>query len=114
MVGAVNKRARLLGAFYNLILLFSSLVFGFIIIEGALWLLNTPPHPETIFEGNAVDKKNGFVLRPNTVSRHSSWEFDTEVSVNEMGFRGEASVKPNTALFAMMLGGSFLNCVGNP
>ena len=91
----------------NSFLIIISIIIGVLLIEASLWIFNLPPYPETVFSGNAPDRENGFVLRPNSTTRHSSWEFDTIIHVNSIGIRGSDKITENTSPFSFILGDSF-------
>lgn len=74
-------------ALQNSLLVVISLILSILLIEGGLWLFKIPPFPEQLHNIYMPDKENGFIHEPNANSRHSSWEFDYQIKINNIGIR---------------------------
>lgn len=96
----------------NVLLLIGSVIVSICVAEAGLWLLHIPPFPDRINDNLMPDPEAGFVFRPNSVSKHSSWEFDTAIRINNIGARVDYDVSPQTRIFAFLLGDSFAQSCG--
>ncbi len=100
----------------NIIKSFATVVISIIVtiisLEAMLWLFHLPPYPETVYSGYKKDDQNGFVLRPNTILRHSSWEYDETVTVNNYSIRHQKDLNNDASVYAFVLGDSFANGYG--
>jgi len=102
-----KSKGRLLSTLQNTLLVMCSVIIGLLLVEAALWILHLPPYPERVYNVLEVDEENGFRFRPNSVSRRSSWEYDTPVEINSIGMRDYGSVGKDSQPFAFLLGDSF-------
>ena len=92
----------------TILMVIVSIFIGILIIELMLWVFNIPPHGERPFSGNKNDNKAGFSLRDNSITRLSSWEYDTVVKVNNAGFLNGKNVTNKTRPDLFILGDSFV------
>jgi hypothetical protein len=90
----------------NIVLITLSIILSVLLIELGLWVFKYPPYPETIPDVYLSDKENGFVLRPNSISRHSSWEFDTTIKINNLGIRRSNNLTKKSPISIFLLGDS--------
>jgi hypothetical protein len=90
----------------NIVLITLSMIISVSLIELGLWVFKYPPYPETIPDVYLSDKENGFVLRPNSISRHSSWEFDTSIKINNVGIRRSNNLTKKSPVSIFLLGDS--------
>jgi hypothetical protein len=92
---------------FSVVTVLCSVIIAIAFLEGLLWVFHLPPYPEYPNRGFSPDENIGFVLKPNNSFVHSQWEFYTNVTVNEGGYRGDFFEGRDSSRLSLVVGDSF-------